>query len=380
MVVASNVFEESPEDMIWVVTEDLFPDLEAFGVDVSFLGLVAKRIINMPFFMVLGSLPTITCWFRGGYLCSRLTRMPLKRLRFRCVSPSSPWSFTILISFRGWGAELGSILKVDELTSIHSRGRIEYEGLHLICFKCGKYGHKLDQCPEPEEPLIIHQHVPAPHTYPSQPAGSMPPHTSSPKANEEEYFGPWVLARKPQRRQFLSNKMSQHIEGDSKYPPPRDLVLKSFQTGEENLQPNSKDSPAKVDSPPKMKFPTPVPPPNPPPRNRLGKKDSPKVHGLVSIKKGASIPKQSKVNSKIHRDQECLAELKEISEEDIIRRKNEQDMLELMRRHKERIRDQCRHEGSIIDLLGGTSFWGATHSSPSIHAHPLAPDAEELKN
>ncbi|RYR05350.1 hypothetical protein Ahy_B06g085220 [Arachis hypogaea] len=60
------------------------------------------------------------------------------------------------------------MLKVDHATSIHSRGRfaricveidlskklvprisvmgytlsIEYEGLHLICFECGKYGHK----------------------------------------------------------------------------------------------------------------------------------------------------------------------------------------------------------------------------------------------
>lgn len=25
---------------------------------------------------------------------------------------------------------------------------LEYERLHSICFNCGKYGHKLDQCPE----------------------------------------------------------------------------------------------------------------------------------------------------------------------------------------------------------------------------------------
>ncbi|RYQ99916.1 hypothetical protein Ahy_B07g087927 [Arachis hypogaea] len=72
------------------------------------------------------------------------------------------------------GKSLGTMLKVDELTSIHSRGKfaricieidlrnklvpsfsalgkefhIEYEGLHQICFKCGRYGHKLDQCQE----------------------------------------------------------------------------------------------------------------------------------------------------------------------------------------------------------------------------------------
>ena len=25
--------------------------------------------------------------------------------------------------------------------------RIEYEGLHLICFHCGKFGHAIEQCP-----------------------------------------------------------------------------------------------------------------------------------------------------------------------------------------------------------------------------------------
>nr|KYP54029.1 hypothetical protein KK1_000195 [Cajanus cajan] len=40
------------------------------------------------------------------------------------------------------GSKLGSMLKIDKLTSIHSRG------LHAICFKCGRYGHRQDQCGE----------------------------------------------------------------------------------------------------------------------------------------------------------------------------------------------------------------------------------------
>ncbi|XP_016200154.1 uncharacterized protein LOC107641164 [Arachis ipaensis] len=69
---------------------------------------------------------------------------------------------------------IGTILKVDKATSIHSRGRfaricveidlsiklipkisvlgntlnIEYEGLHLICFNCGVYGHRSELCGE----------------------------------------------------------------------------------------------------------------------------------------------------------------------------------------------------------------------------------------
>lgn len=70
------------------------------------------------------------------------------------------------------GSKIGTMLKVDPLTSIHWRGRfaricveidlrrklvpkfkvlsyeyaLEYEGLHLICFNCGKYGHRSEQC------------------------------------------------------------------------------------------------------------------------------------------------------------------------------------------------------------------------------------------
>ncbi|RYR11260.1 hypothetical protein Ahy_B05g079723 [Arachis hypogaea] len=72
------------------------------------------------------------------------------------------------------GKSIGTMLKIDEHTSIHSREkftricvevdlrkklvpsflalgkdfRLEYEGLHLICFNCGRYGHKYDGCPE----------------------------------------------------------------------------------------------------------------------------------------------------------------------------------------------------------------------------------------
>ncbi|XP_072074324.1 uncharacterized protein [Arachis hypogaea] len=75
-----------------------------------------------------------------------------------------------------WRVEstIATMLKVDKATSIHSRGRfaricveidlskklvprisvlgnilnIKYEGLHLICFNCGIYGHRLESCGE----------------------------------------------------------------------------------------------------------------------------------------------------------------------------------------------------------------------------------------
>ncbi|XP_027368417.1 uncharacterized protein LOC113874394 [Abrus precatorius] len=72
------------------------------------------------------------------------------------------------------GSKIGTMLKVDQITSIHSRGRfaricveldirkklvpqvkvwgvamnLEYEGLHQVCFNCGRYGHKQEWCSE----------------------------------------------------------------------------------------------------------------------------------------------------------------------------------------------------------------------------------------
>ncbi|XP_072084617.1 uncharacterized protein [Arachis hypogaea] len=76
------------------------------------------------------------------------------------------------------GEKIGTMLKIDQTTSIHSRGKfshlymevdlqnqlvpatkvlgkefkVEYEGLHLIYFGCGKFGHKIDSCPESQKP------------------------------------------------------------------------------------------------------------------------------------------------------------------------------------------------------------------------------------
>lgn len=72
------------------------------------------------------------------------------------------------------GNMLGMMLKVDENTSIHSRGnfsqfcveldlskelvpsfmvigrefKLQYEGLHMIFFECSRYDHRSNKCPE----------------------------------------------------------------------------------------------------------------------------------------------------------------------------------------------------------------------------------------
>ncbi|RYR54404.1 hypothetical protein Ahy_A06g029676 isoform A [Arachis hypogaea] len=78
------------------------------------------------------------------------------------------------------GSTLSTLLKIDCATSVHFRGcfakicveldisiklvpkilvlrqilNVEYEGLHLICFTCGKYGHRSDQCSETHDSKV----------------------------------------------------------------------------------------------------------------------------------------------------------------------------------------------------------------------------------
>ncbi|CAN1191384.1 hypothetical protein LINPERHAP2_LOCUS41027 [Linum perenne] len=85
--------------------------------------------------------------------------------------------------------------------------RIEYEGLHEICFTCGRYGHEARQCPS---------------TKLAEPDMSQPMEKSfdNPTFKEldarpeiEEDFGPWMKAKKHMRRKRSSPKVVHSMEG-----------------------------------------------------------------------------------------------------------------------------------------------------------------------
>ncbi|XP_061347425.1 uncharacterized protein LOC133292949 [Gastrolobium bilobum] len=88
--------------------------------------------------------------------------------------PDIPLEFYNEAFFRRIGNWLGKLLKIDRTTNEHARGcfaricveldlaqclkgeyvlngatnQIDYEGLGLICFQCGRYGHSKECCPE----------------------------------------------------------------------------------------------------------------------------------------------------------------------------------------------------------------------------------------
>ncbi|CAN1170968.1 hypothetical protein LINPERHAP2_LOCUS29291 [Linum perenne] len=72
--------------------------------------------------------------------------------------------------------------------------RIEYEGLHVICYQCGCYGHEKEACPtlravdmkiDAVEGVTV---MPNPTFQPSE--------VDPPRPELEEEYGPWMLAKK----------------------------------------------------------------------------------------------------------------------------------------------------------------------------------------
>ncbi|CAN1132858.1 hypothetical protein LINPERHAP2_LOCUS7294 [Linum perenne] len=89
--------------------------------------------------------------------------------------------------------------------------RVEYEGLHVICFNCGIYGHNKDGCPTliREETNIDPTADRAVFDNPFFQPGQV----EVPRPELEEDFGTWMLAKKNVRRkQKIGDSPSNHNE------------------------------------------------------------------------------------------------------------------------------------------------------------------------
>ena len=77
--------------------------------------------------------------------------------------------------------------------------RIEYEALHLICFKCGRYGHRRDKC---SEGIRVQLHNPdqlGPVTDEGGPKKKIPEKEIAINPEITETYGQWMLASKNNR-------------------------------------------------------------------------------------------------------------------------------------------------------------------------------------
>ncbi|KAJ1376676.1 Zinc finger, CCHC-type [Sesbania bispinosa] len=86
---------------------------------------------------------------------------------------------------------------------------VEYEGLHQVCFSCGRYGHRKDACPLNDKGAAVDQGdgVPPPNQQPVRQEGEKP---------GDENFGPWMLVQKGGRRRQQPTEGKERISRDPK--------------------------------------------------------------------------------------------------------------------------------------------------------------------
>lgn len=87
-------------------------------------------------------------------------------------------------------------------------GKLQYEGLHDLCFMCGKYGHKEIMCPRTvtqSKPQTEEEGRPE-----TRNDGASKNSNNQPKS----VFGPWMVAQRARRRQPKLQKGSSIIQGE----------------------------------------------------------------------------------------------------------------------------------------------------------------------
>ncbi|XP_061341222.1 uncharacterized protein LOC133287599 [Gastrolobium bilobum] len=89
--------------------------------------------------------------------------------------------------------------------------QVGYEGLHLICFECGLYGHRQNQCPAAQDRCKGHEEVSKGQVNVMSPA----PHKEKMEVKQDEAFESWmVVQRKPRNRKQKAKSSSPTKEGD----------------------------------------------------------------------------------------------------------------------------------------------------------------------
>ncbi|XP_019189720.1 PREDICTED: uncharacterized protein LOC109184127 [Ipomoea nil] len=153
------------------------------------------------------------------------TEKVLVWIRFPCL-PIEYYRTSFLQKIR---RKIGRPIRVDQATSQVSRGRfahmcveidlskpliskfrlrrrtryISYEGIHLVCFNCGMYGHSLETCPDGNKVAVVGDDPEQTDKAP----GEKPPGTTAETANqrtsvaeEKAPFGSWMIVKKTDRR------------------------------------------------------------------------------------------------------------------------------------------------------------------------------------
>ncbi|XP_031093091.1 uncharacterized protein LOC115997607 [Ipomoea triloba] len=176
--------------------------------------------------MVLDHYLIVKQWVPNFDPLTDTTEKVLVWIRF----PNLPVEYYNILTLRKIGNKLGWTVRVDHTTSLVSRGKfarvyveidltrplisrftleekvwqVAYEGMHLVCFSCGLYGHRREICPthphtatETEVPRHDDAGAQGPGRASSADGGilqqNLSKHTSAP-------YGSWIIVTRKERR------------------------------------------------------------------------------------------------------------------------------------------------------------------------------------
>lgn len=145
--------------------------------------------------------------------------------------PGLPVEYYNSLALTRMGSLVGKVIQIDRNTEDAVRGRfarlcvevdlskallpklvvgkhiqtVEYEGLHMICFHCGRFGHRREGCPS----VIVNEQ-------PNQNAA--PPPEKSADKEDDSIFGPWMIAQRRSRKSqsTSSEKGKSNSKSDSR--------------------------------------------------------------------------------------------------------------------------------------------------------------------
>jgi len=101
--------------------------------------------------------------------------------------------------------------------------KVEYEGIHLICFTCGKFGHRTEYCEHNPNAVKVQQ---------PEKSTDETPHLGA----EKSYYGPWMtVQRRGRRPNSVANpstkKGKSSMAGPSRVSPNSEVMVKDNPSG-----------------------------------------------------------------------------------------------------------------------------------------------------
>ncbi|XP_061369711.1 uncharacterized protein LOC133312514 [Gastrolobium bilobum] len=156
--------------------------------------------------------------------------------------PEFPMEYVNTTLIKSIGNWLGKFVRIDAATTSLARGRfarmcveldltkalqveykvegrlkrVEYEGLHLICYGCGKYGHRLENCPNKICMVTEQENSGLEKDMNSQETNLV---DGKDMGEEKSKFGPWMQVLRGRRNRGNQENRVELKQGRGMQPP-----------------------------------------------------------------------------------------------------------------------------------------------------------------